>query len=197
VREGDAAPAAQRRRIVPLGLKFEEGQKPRTPAPVEQTPPISYFDTDEYSEDLELKVSAGKGVCVHTKKKKGINTRLPYGGIVINKQEKDKRIAESKSGKSCGDVASYIAEIGRDCFEDAHYSFGAHLQNKYGGRVNEPSKNEQANMLLCTEPWNGKLRVVYITTREILAGEELTAFYGDEYNRTYEVGKQADVPEWL
>lgn len=69
----------------------------------------------------------------------------------------------------------------------------------YGHYINEPSPGQSTNAFLCDSPeinfrtrkkvkLGDKLRYRVIASRDIQPGEEITWYYGDEYERAYDIG---------
>ena len=170
--------------------------KKRVKPVVIQKPELVLLDASTDSKDLELKPTKNKGQGVFAKRKIPPNSRLAYGGVVISKQEKAYlfRLALKDQQST---AALYITETGiKDEYEDANPARKENLENIYGGRINEPDVDERANCLLTTDTLSGKSRAVFISIEEIPEGHELTAHYGTEYQRSYEVGKPATEPSW-
>jgi hypothetical protein len=64
-------------------------------------------------------------------------------------------------------------------------------------KINEPQRKETANMMMAYDTdLDGSKWPVYVTTRTIGAGEELTAHYGSACTRAYKVGRKATKPAW-
>lgn len=163
-----------------------------------EEPPLNHLDESFVSKDLRLAfMSQAKGFAVVARRKLPANSSLRYGGISISLHEKNALKQFAANNKPCN-WAEYIAEADEKTFEDAHPRHRRKLANKYGGRVNEPSAGEQANMLLISKHTSaGGSHVELITVEEVQAGTELTVHYGEDFKRNYEVGEPAKQPEWL
>ena len=153
-------------------------------------------ELDERAVSSQLEVKETKKVlAVFVKQAVGPNAKLRYGGVRITARQKDMLTQHAKT--TGNNFANYIASVDGSRYEDAHPRHQTKLANRYGGLSNEPSANEQANMLLVAEERNGRLELFYMTVDEIPAGTELMACYGNGYSRNYTTGSPALVPRWL
>ena len=157
-------------------------------------PPRLYLDATK----VEIKQIATKGVEEYglvARVPLPINARLVYEGKEISESTHKLWMDTYEQDKTKKRVA-YIIHSGRTgIYVDANPKY-PHSSGWLGGRVNEPSQNEIANMWLMHE-LRPICRPVMVTTREIAIGEELLVHYGRKYYRPYKVGKRAPRPRWL
>lgn len=127
-----------------------------------------------------------------------MNARLVYHGRRIT-QPVYLRLVERAIIREDEDrkhYVSYVVRSGRAGeLIDANPRYPGSSQ-WFGGRVNEPSVGETANMLIVVER-KPITRPVFVTVRTIGANEELLVHYGRPYQRTYAVGQTARRPSWL
>ena len=147
------------------------------------TPPRVYSSATDY---VVRRVPSKPGLALTARRALAPNTRLVCEGRAMTHPQYLARIAT-------GGDARYIVGLRRGEYIDCKPS---PRSGWVAGRVNEPARNETANMLLVHER-GPPMRAVLVTVRRIEAGEELLLHYGSSYHRTYRVGRRARRPVWL
>lgn len=126
------------------------------------------------------------------------NSRIVYEGVTID----EKRLTELKRMAKEDAKTQYLAYImasgKKGTYIDAHPRHPGSAA-WFAKRVNEPRPGTTANMVLVHErPKGGQPRPVFVTVRDVKAGEELTCKYGSSYTRVgYKAGRAPKKPSWL
>lgn len=132
------------------------------------------------------------GVVAKVKLPKG--TTIIYEGVDVDDKQAAQLWKKEKQDPK-GRWGSYI--IYHHPWRDAHprYSPDKHGVGGKGlfivGKINEPAESEMANARLkrVVDPGTGLETYAALLMRDVNKGEEITMYYGKEYERSYRVGR--------